>query len=185
MKTTAKNHYSYVNVYNENIFDCIKQRVDSKHQGSTVIVPHVCNNVDLFGAGFAAQVATQYPEVKSNYHLLGKTFLKSNLGHDQFIPVYEDKQYRHKIIFVNMIAQQGIKNANNLRPLNYAALCRSMIGVSQFIQAKTGFINKTEKVEIHAPKFGSGLAGGNWNFISELINDIWGKYPVYIYHYKK
>jgi hypothetical protein len=41
--------------------------------------------------------------------------------------------------------------------------------------------NETNKVEIHAPKFGSGLAGGNWNFISELINDVWYDLQVYIY----
>jgi hypothetical protein len=37
------------------------------------------------------------------------------------------------------------------------------------------------KYEIHAPKFGSGLAGGNWNFIENLIEDIWIDIPVYIY----
>jgi hypothetical protein len=40
------------------------------------------------------------------------------------------------------------------------------------------------KVQIHAPKFGSGLAGGNWAFIQELIKDIWNNYSVFIYHNK-
>lgn len=182
---TSQHNTNYVPVYGQNIFESIKKRAEAKNQGTTVIVPHVCNNSDLFGAGFAAQIAEIYPEVKSNYHLLGKNFLKANLGHAQFINVFEDKQYGHKIIVVNMIAQNGIRSSSNIRPLNYAALCRSMIDVSRYIQMNTGFLNKNERVEIHAPKFGSGLAGGNWNFISELISDIWYKYPVFIYNIGK
>ena len=34
-------------------------------------------------------------------------------------------------------------------------------------------------VEIRCPMFGSGLAGGNWAFIEELIDEIWiGDYNV-------
>ena len=118
--------------------------------------------------------------------MIGKTFLKNNLGHSQIIKVYEQPKYRHKLYLVNMIAQNGIRNTKNNRPLNYAALVKSMMQVSVFINNSTGFLQKTENVEIHAPKFGSGLSGGNWNFISELIDDIWGKYHVFIYNsYKK
>ena len=42
-----------------------------------------------------------------------------------------------------------------------------------------------KKVEINSPKFGSGLAGGNWYFINDLIEDIWGDFNVYIYNYSK
>ena len=176
---------SYKLINNQDIFESSLKRINAQNNGATVIVPHVCNNIDLFGAGFAGQVAEKYPEVKSNYHLLGKSFLKSNLGHSQFITVREDKQYRHRMIFVNMIAQNGIISHTNPRPLNYAALCRAMIGVSQYINMNTGFLNKSETVEIHAPKFGSGLAGGNWNFISDLVFDIWNKYPVFIYNFNQ
>jgi hypothetical protein len=58
-----------------------------------------------------------------------------------------------------------------------------MIQLSQHIHSHTGFLKNNENIEIHAPKFGSGLAGGNWNFISDLIEDIWGKYNVFIYNY--
>ena len=186
MKTkTTTNSTNYIPVYGQNIFEAVTKRAVAKNQGSTIILPHVCNNIDLFGAGFAAEIAKHYPEVKSNYHLLGKNFLKSNLGHAQFIDVFVDKQYGHKITIVNMIAQNGIKSSSNNRPLNYAALCKSMITISRHIQMNTGFLSKNERVEIHAPKFGSGLAGGNWNFISDLIHDIWNKYPVFIYNFGK
>jgi len=35
--------------------------------------------------------------------------------------------------------------------------------------------------QIHAPLFGSGLAGGNWDFIEELINEIWDGYDITVW----
>jgi hypothetical protein len=169
---------------NKDIFEEIHKRVSAGNEGSTVFVPHVCNNIDLFGAGFAAQVADRYPSVKADYHMLGKVFLKNNLGYSQILKIFEDQKYKHKLYFVNMIAQNGIIGPNNSRPLDYYALVRSMSSLSSFIQNKTGFSNGSEKIEIHCPKFGSGLAGGNWNFISDLISDIWGKYNIFVYNPK-
>ena len=183
MKTKPKKT-NYIMVSNQDIFDSVKKRIKAENNGATIFVPHICNNIDLFGAGFAAQVDQHYPEVKMNYHLLGKSYLKNNLGHSQIVKVDEDKKYKHRLFFVNMIAQSGIKNANNPRPLNYCALVRSMMLLSQFIHMNTGFYQKTEKVEIHAPKFGSGLAGGNWAFISDIIEDAWKNYNVFIYDHK-
>lgn len=172
---------SYI-LSNKNIFQSVIQRVSAKENGCSVFVPHVCNNIDLFGAGFAAQVAEQFPIVKTDYHLLGKSFLQNNLGYCQVIKVSEDPQYRHKLFFVNMIAQNGIKSRSNPRPLNYFALVQSMNKLSQYIYKNTEVLQKTERVEIHCPKFGSGLAGGDWNFISDLINDIWGNFFVTVYN---
>jgi hypothetical protein len=179
MQTTHKNKYNYI-LTTHDLFESIRKRANADHAGSSVLVPHVCNNIDLFGAGFAQNVADRYPSVKADYHMLGKTFLRNNLGHSQFLKVYEEPKYKHKIYFVNMIAQNGIRSPSNNRPLNYAALVRCMSQLSQFINQ-----NKGETFEIHAPKFGSGLAGGNWNFISDLIEDIWGRQTVFIYDFKK
>jgi hypothetical protein len=182
MQTLNKNN-KYITIYGD-IFENAFRRINEKNVGSSVIIPHVCNNVDLFGAGFAAKVAEQFPSVKENYHMLGKTFLKNNLGHSQFIKVFEEPKYKHKLYIVNMIAQNGIKNNSNPRPLNYAALVKCMININQFISQNQDFSTKTEQVEIHSPKFGSGLSGGNWNFISDLIEDIWNKYSVFVYEHR-
>ena len=152
MSTKTTTHSNIHIVKNEDIFDIIHKRTRAEHNGATVLVPHVCNNIDLFDAGFAAKVAENFPEVKANYHMLGKNFLKNNLGHSQIIKVYEQPKHKHKLYFINMIAQNGVRNPKNNRPLNYAALTRSMIQVSQFIHNSTGFFQKNENVEIHAPK---------------------------------
>jgi hypothetical protein len=186
MKTFINSkHNTNITISNRNIFDSIISRINAEHNGCTVFVPHVCNNIDTFGAGFAAQVADKFPSVKADYHMLGKKFLQQNMGYCQIIKVLEDQKYRHKLYFVNMIAQNGIIGPNNPRPLNYFSLAKSMSLLSNYILNNTGFNNGQEKIEIHCPKFGSGLAGGKWDFISNLIEDIWGKYHVTTYNYNK
>lgn len=176
--TTNRNkYYPYNLIKNNNIFQVIESRIKSGHSGATVVVPHVCNNVNAFGAGFAGQVAKLYPEVKANFHLLGS---KSKLGTTQFVISKIDNHYKHSIIFANMIAQNGLISNKNTRPLNYYALGHCMNDVKLYIK-NLKIHNENNPVEIHAPKFGSGLAGGNWNFISDLIEDIWSEFTVYIY----
>ena len=179
MKTIHKKQE--INIIKGDLFDNIEQVVRAGNNGSSVIVPHVCNNIDLFGAGFAAETARHYPIVKENYHLLGKSFLQNNLGYVQFVEVLSDKKYEHKLVFANMIAQSGIINKiSNPRPLNYLALVKSMVGVSQYISK-----NLDGDIQIHAPKFGCGLAGGNWKFVEELITDIWSDKTVFIYDLRR
>jgi hypothetical protein len=179
MKTIVKKNN--IPLINGDLFDYINSYINQGNNGSSIIVPHVCNNINSFGAGFAGAVAKHYPSVKENYHLLGNSFLKNNLGYTQFVEVAKDKRYGHKLIFANMIAQNGIISSNNPRPLNYLALAKSMVGVGKYIQNN---FDKESKIQIHAPKFGCGLAGGDWNFISDLIKDIWNNIPLFIYSYK-
>lgn len=179
--TTQKQSFHLIN---GDIFEISYKRVSSD-RGCSVIIPHVCNNVDVFGGGFAAAVSDRFPIVKENYHLLGKSFLKNNFGHVQFIDVPIKNKFGNKLIFANMIAQNGLPDRNNRRCLNYATLVKSMVLVSNYIKNNTNKIDDNINIEIHAPKFGSGIAGGNWNFISDLIEDIWYQHDVFIYNYNK
>lgn len=174
MKTAYKKE-SFPIIYGD-IFSYTESLVEAGNNGSSVIIPHVCNNVNLFSAGFANAVAEKYPIVKENYHLLGASFLKTHLGYVQFVEVLNNKVFQHKLIIANMIAQNGTINKNNTRPLNYLALVKCMTDINRYIKQK---LDNT--VQIHAPKFGSGLAGGNWFFIEELMKDIWTNNNTYIH----
>lgn len=176
MKTISKK--SPIPIIHGDLFDYVEKYINDHKNGCSVIVPHVCNNMNLFGAGFANAVANRYPIVKENYHLLGSTFLKTHMGYTQFVDVAKNKISGHRLVFANMIAQNGIISPANPRPLNYYALATSMANVAQYIKLK---FDNDSSVQIHAPKFGCGLAGGDWNFISNLIEDIWQTKQVFIY----
>ena len=183
MKKTIHGQQHTFTTIKDDIFLSLDRLVSSaSSQSTTIIIPHVCNNVDVFGGGFTAGIVNHYPIVRDNYHMLGPSFLKKNLGYTQFILARENKKNNNQVIFANMIAQNGTISSKNKRPLNYLALCRSMLSVYKYIQEK---VDKDQNLEIHAPKFGSGLAGGNWGFITHLIDDIWGDLSVYIYDFQK
>jgi hypothetical protein len=171
LDTYLKNEHSF-HLLNENIFDLSNKRISSNEEIS-IVIPHVCNNVNAFGAGFADAVADKYPVVKANFHVNGS----QKLGHTQFITA--KTKGSNKLVIANMIAQNGLINPKNKRPLHYPSLIKCMYDVLTF--CKNIQNNNDSKVEIHAPKFGSGLAGGNWLFIADLIDDIWSGIDTFIY----
>ena len=56
---------------------------------------------------------------------------------------------------VNMIAQRGVSWMNESPPIRYDALEKCL--------------NQIEIKEVHMPRIGCGLAGGNWNEIEKII----------------
>jgi hypothetical protein len=180
MITTKNKKHTKLLYVTEDILDASMEKIKAQNTGSTVIIPHVCNNINLFGAGFAAYLSGRLPFVKENFHMLGN---KAKLGYVQYISIKKDPVYNYELIIANMIAQNKTINQNNPRPLNYEALVRCMIDVKNKIMQHQQMYNN--KVEIHCPKFGSGLAGGNWNFIEDLILDIWHDIPVVVHGLNK
>ena len=176
MKTLKKPSKLYF--VNNDIFADAKHTVSNPISRNTIIIPHVCNNHNSYGAGFAAAVASEFPLAKENYHML---VVKQNLGYSQFVKVYEKN--KNAIIIANMICQNGFKTKTNPRPLNYAHLVVCMYKLKQYaMDLKASVKDEQHSVEIYCPKFGSGLAGGKWEFIENLINDIWtDQFNVYVY----
>jgi hypothetical protein len=185
-KILTQKTYSYSLITNCEIFSTCIDRIKSDTNQTTIIIPHVCNNLDIFGGGFAKAIGDKFPEVKQNYHLLGKSFLKNNIGYCQFIDINYSFNYHSKLVACNMICQDGFPSNNKQRALHYGALVSSMYKIKKYVSDLiTQSRDDIHNIEIHAPKFGSGIAGGNWNFISELIDDIWKEIPVFIYQYNK
>lgn len=179
MITKTKSSITYIDF---DIVSSAKSVVFAGNNGSTVIIPHVCNNIGVFGGGFSGYVEKHFPGVSTNFHMLGKN---TKLGSVQHIKVDYDKTYRHGLFVSNMIAQNKTINKKNPRPLNYEALIRCMIDVRNYA---TKIFKETESTtQIHCPKFGSGLAGGDWRFIEDLVYDIWISHniKVFVYTIKK
>jgi len=126
------------------------------------IIPHVVNTKGAWGAGFVIPLANHFPEAKDKYINLLKNIKieeKDLLGKTSFVALNK-KKYS---LVANMFAQ----TLGGERPLFYNSLSKCMDEVAK--------IAKCDNLEIHAPKFGSNLAGGNWDFIEQLIIDCWIK----------
>jgi O-acetyl-ADP-ribose deacetylase (regulator of RNase III) len=131
--------------------------------GTQWVIPHVCNNKGAWGAGFVVPLAKYYPQAQKEYMLHAKR-QSLYLGQVQMVPIMKEPFIEGYV--VNMVAQ----TLGSDRPLYYSYLvqCMDHVGI-------TFAASNTMQAHIHCPKFGSGLAGGNWDFIEELIIDCWIK----------
>jgi hypothetical protein len=171
-------------VLTEVIGDVTNPQVSSENE--VAIIPHCCNDRGVMGAGVALALKRKWPPVESYYHhalrelknngeeLLGT--LSSYLISDNVVGPNQENPRVQAIVF-NMIGQHNTRDSYNPKPVKYWALAQAMMSI------KTYCLNIKETWDwypdwdatpvIHTPKFGSDLAGGDWNIILELIKEIW------------
>ncbi len=139
----------------------------------TKIIIHVCNNIGAWGSGFVMAISARWniPQYRySTWHRLDSIDQKMEpfvLGAVQFVIVEQD------IVVANMIGQNGVRSASNPHPLDYDALATCLTKVRQ--QAID------IDASVHGPRFGAGLAGGNWDKIANLTKEKLDPVPVTIY----
>jgi len=157
-----------------------------------VVIPHVCNNIKKFGAGFTNSLNRTFG--KGPYETYMKMDCGSSNGLKNFLGGISVCNIKNegKIYVVNMIAQEGVRSGLNPKPIRYWALMKCMERVKEFIGGLKEIAdydgnNPNREVVIHTCRFGSDLAMGNWEFIKELIDEIWvdSGIDVVIYNYKK
>ncbi len=136
---------------------------DERSENKTVLIPHCCNNLAVMGAGVAKALKDMWPDVFTTYSKNPQT-----LGNVTFVAVeFDEFKYPSKFV-VNMIGQDGIGSSNDQKPVRYTALMDAM---RKTVKDMAHY--KVDNPIIHAPLFGSKLAGGSWKLIEELITEIW------------
>lgn len=144
------------------------------------LIPHVCNNIGAWGAGFVLALSRKWkkPEQlykkwyrEGYYQKPGRTNLTPfRLGEIQAVKVASD------IAVVNMIGQEGIGGTLGRPPIRYGSLGWAMLSVKN--------LAVKHKASIHCPMFGSALAGGNWDVIEQMIFECWTDYEISVTVYQ-
>lgn len=122
------------------------------------IICHICNNKGLWGAGFVLALSKRWKEPEQEYRKWSKNSASTipfKLGNIQIVPVEKD------IKVANMIGQHDVRSINNVAPIRYDAVRECLQKVAKYA--------KENNASIHAPRFGAGLAGGDWTLIEKLI----------------
>ncbi len=118
------------------------------------IIIHGCNAQGVMGAGVAKAIKAKYPDAYKAYKYAYDT-VAPNLG--------DIIWYRETQVFyiANAITQEFY--GKDKRYVNYKAI------VDCFTKAivEANYLG----LDLHFPKIGAGLAGGDWNIIEQLIND--------------
>jgi len=142
---------------------------------SKIVIPHIVNSIGKWGSGFVVPLGKHFPRAEEKYRYWAKNDWKTTgipfkVGETQYVRIDD------RITVMNMVGQEGCgPDSTGRPPIRYSALVRCMQNVAGIAEALDA--------EIHAPAFGSDLAGGDWNYLEILINEIWCDWdiPVTIY----
>lgn len=118
------------------------------------IISHITNDMNRWGKGFVLALSAKWSYPEHFY----RARQKYPLGHVDILQVEED------IYVANMIAQHDTKpDLDGNPPIRYDALREALSKVNKVAIEKDA--------TIHAPKFGAGLSGGDWNIIEKIIEE--------------
>lgn len=133
------------------------------------MIVHICNDVGGWGAGFVLAISKKWTLPETKYREWFRKPDENLLGKVQFVDVEPD------ICIANMIAQHNVHKKGTPRGvyIRYKALETALLTVA----------NYRKDVTIHMPRIGCGLAGGKWEKIEPLIEEILSDFDVYVYDF--
>ena len=131
------------------------------------IIAHQVNCMGVMGSGLAKQIRNKYPEVYANYKDYLKNYKGKILGSAQSVVCHDGK-----IVF-NLFGQYGY--GRDKQYTDYNALKSALSSLYLFTYNKN--------LSIAFPyNLGCGLAGGDWNVVYKIIEEVFNDYDVNIYN---
>jgi O-acetyl-ADP-ribose deacetylase (regulator of RNase III) len=121
------------------------------------IIIHVCNDQGAWGAGFVVPLGEKFPMAESSYRSLANYADGLQLGETDLVCVDPENN-----TYVGNMVAQTLGWEKGRPPIRYESLLLCLKEVAEFL-------SESEGIEIVAPRFGAGLAGGKWEVIEELI----------------
>lgn len=134
------------------------------------IICHGVNCVGGFGSGVAGQIAKKWPEVR-NHYLARHCDDDWRLGDVQFVQIDKRK-------YVANCATQLAYLPRGKQHVDYGAILRCMNEVKAFAWAGDRW---TMPYSIAIPKIGCGLAGGDWEIVKKILEDVFHDYDCTVY----
>jgi len=132
------------------------------------VFAHGCNCIGGFGAGIALQFSTKFPASKEAYVKKHQT-IGWKLGEVQLV------KEANKII-ANCATQYGYgKYGNKKIHADYNAIETCFKKLYKYV--------KENNKSIAIPKIGAGLAGGDWQVISKIIEEIFHDIEIEVWEF--
>jgi O-acetyl-ADP-ribose deacetylase (regulator of RNase III) len=130
------------------------------------IIAHGCNCRGGFGAGIAGIIARKFPKARA-YYMDKHEEDGWKLGDIQPVEQWTG-QYIVNCATQDNYAYSGVLNAD------YNAIRLAMTRLKEFAKSKS--------FTISIPKIGAGLAGGDWNIIEKILEEVFSDYDITIYY---
>lgn len=119
-------------------------------------VIHCQNNIGKWGAGVSGPIGHKWPQAR-------KIFFSTRAPQGGDIQIVETD--KSGVFVVNVIGQNGIRNAVNPKPVRYDWLETGFRNIQKTI------IKRGMAATIHTPLIGCGLAGGKWSIVERMLID--------------
>lgn len=119
------------------------------------IIPHIVNARGKWGRGFVTSLSARWPRAEQAYRDWHASQRDWEMGAVQFVPVAP------RWFVANMLCMAALRGYGNPTPLSYPAFVVAWHEVVEY--------SELMKADLHFPKIGAGLAGGDWSKISEII----------------
>lgn len=140
-----------------------------------VIIAHCVNNIGHWGRGFSGVLSKKWKNVETEYRLWHSNGVHPEDGRFGLGRVLFSVAYDCGPTVASMVAQAGtIDNPRGwLPPIRYGALTCAMTRVAKYA--------RDSKMSICCPRFGCGLAGGQWAVVENMIKELWSDIDVTVY----
>ena len=124
------------------------------------IIAHIVNDqtVNWGGKSFAAAMRAKWPEVHRAFAQIVESGKRAHLA----LGATSQVRVNNDIQVFNIVAQHGLGNSQVPR-IRYAALKHGLEELAR--------VAKLEAASVHMPRIGAGNAGGDWNVISEIVDE--------------
>ena len=137
--------------------------------GGERIIAHVVNDKTVnWGGPFALAVRRKWSLAQTAFQEWATRAGNLSIGNVHFVEV------ENGLTIATMIAQKGYGESNKPR-IRYNFLKKCLDKVADFATDR--------EASVHMPRIGSGQAGGNWEIISELVEDSLCDREIVIYVY--
>lgn len=140
-------------------------------QAQENIIVHQVNCLSVMGGGIAKQIREKYPKVFKDYqkYLSNSGFPIQALGECQFVEVGENKYV------ANLFGQY--KYGRDKQQTDYKALEEALFSLK--VNAKDHNLSVAIPVNL-----GCGLAGGSWDIVYKMIEEVFHDYDVTLYRWE-
>lgn len=139
--------------------------LDLAEEGNFDLIFHGCNCFHTMGAGIAREIKDRYwtPFVADKNNTKYGDINK--LGSYTYVGITSNIKHDHMFYVVNAYTQYTYRKRNSDQ-LIYDSIRKCLINIrNDFIEEPEWF-----DLKIGYPKIGAGLAGGDWNIISKIID---------------
>ena len=130
------------------------------------LIIHGCNNRGVMGSGVAREIRREFPEAYNEYKTMFKHF---GLPLGNIIWAYTKGKW-----IGNIITQDGF-GKDGKKYVSYDAIKKCLRNINN----NSMYFSTDNHVAM--PKIGAGLGGGNWNIISEIIEEESLKFQPVVY----